>query len=187
MLARRRAAIAAGVDIGPGDPWVFRRHDMVANPCDEVRRLKPVWSETWVEKPDLGREERKNSTVDGSPLMKWEDIMPLGATLTLPEREPEPTAEVPASEQEKARRRSSTVSSWISSFSASKNTATVRDEPSPPRVPIEEGLRDPEAEVDVVVMIAMPRSPDTRGYEFGVTSLPVTVNEPEEPTPVHVS
>lgn len=93
-------------------------------------------------------------------------------TLTRLERELKPTEG--AGEEGKSRRSSSsTVSSWLSSWNTTKETDAVQVVNPPSHFLTQDALHDPEAEVDVVVMIAMPRSPDTRGYEFGITNVPI--------------
>ncbi|KAG6873012.1 hypothetical protein C0995_003973 [Termitomyces sp. Mi166 len=167
MRARRRATTLE-MEIGAGDTWVYGYRER--RMCEEMRKVRPVWMERWIEDPDTSEKARRAS-VDGG-IGKWEDILPLSATLTHPEQELKPDDGAQAGEEEKTRRTSSsTISSWFSSFSTPKTTNVV--DPSPSQLPVQDALRDPQTGVDVVVMIAMPRSPKSWGYEFGVTNVPL--------------
>ncbi|KAG6854505.1 hypothetical protein C0991_006107 [Blastosporella zonata] len=175
MNARHEAG-----EIGGGDPWVY-----VTGPGgDYARRVQPVWVERWIEDPDTAREKEKDVSIDldGVPERgKWRNIMPLCASLSHPEHE---TKSETGGDAEKGRRGSvSTVSSWFSNWSTAKPTDTVRDEEHALPEVSTEVLQDPEAKVDIVVMIAMPRGPNSRGYEFGVASVPSNIHKTSGETP----
>ncbi|KAG6829578.1 hypothetical protein H0H87_010867 [Tephrocybe sp. NHM501043] len=184
LFSRRRvqARHAAMMgQMGAGDPWVFGPN----LPEDVGRRIKPVWMERWVEDPEMAREKEKDATidVDGVPERgKWKNIMPLCATLTLPEINTKPEADVGPG---KVRRGSiATISSWFSSFNTTKDKSAVSEEENAPPVVSKEALQDSDARVDLIVMVAMPRGPYSRGYEFGVTSVPVAANHEVDMTGV---
>ncbi|KAG5716087.1 hypothetical protein E4T56_gene10890 [Termitomyces sp. T112] len=166
MRARRHAAtIESG--IGAGDPWVYGYHQR--RMCEETKKIKPVWMERWFEDP-VTNEKAKRAGVDSH--IGWGDIMPLSATITRVEHEEKVDEGVGEEENIVRRISTSTISSWLSSLSTSKHTDGDMG-PSPSHLAIQDATHDPEVGVDVVVMIAMPRSLDTWGYEFGVTNVPI--------------
>ncbi|KAG6823772.1 hypothetical protein H0H92_009099, partial [Tricholoma furcatifolium] len=176
MQARRAAAAAAG--IGLGDPWVYGYHERMMNDA-EAQRLRPVWMESWLADPAFEKDEKGLGIGDDVMLKttaRWKDIMPLAATLSLPERETEPEEGAEPEPEKPARRGSlSTISSWFShSSTKNKNPPPPSTEDLPPHEP-QVPTDDPEAEVEVVVMIAMPRTPDTQVFEFGVADIPLSV------------
>ncbi|KAG6824558.1 hypothetical protein H0H92_006473, partial [Tricholoma furcatifolium] len=175
---RMRARRAAAAGIGLGDPWVYGYHERMMSDA-EAQRLRPVWMESWLADPAFEKDEKGLGIGDDVMLKttaRWKDIMPLAATLSLPERETEPEEGAEPEPEKPARRGSlSTISSWFShSSTKNKNPPPPSTEDLPPHEP-QVPTDDPEAEVEVVVMIAMPRTPDTQVFEFGVADIPLSV------------
>ncbi|KAG6887936.1 hypothetical protein C0992_010183 [Termitomyces sp. T32_za158] len=169
MRARRRAATPES-GIGAGDPWVYGYRERRL--YEEARRVRPVYMERWYEDLDTNGEKASQASVGGRS-GRWQDMTPLSVTLTRPERGLKPN-EGNVEDDKTRRSSSSTISSWLSSLNTVKETDVVHVvEPPSPHLPTQDALHDPDAGVDVVVMIAMPRSPGTRGYEFGVANAPI--------------
>ncbi|KAF8069124.1 hypothetical protein FPV67DRAFT_1669149 [Lyophyllum atratum] len=151
LLARRQVLLVGR----RGDPWVFGYQ---GPPGEEGENVEPVWVERWTEKGDG----------EG-----WKGIMPLSTSVVRPDAEVErEDANANGQEREMTGRGSptSTTARRASFFSVSSWLSTTKE------TTLLTELLDSNAEVDVAVMVAMPRRSKIHGapeYEFGVTRVPL--------------